>query len=65
MEHSDITTEELHLVLRVLDCLADLERGEEVSGHVLAAAAELVRIAYRARTIHDPLPGQHRLDLDA
>jgi hypothetical protein len=41
--------------------LASVERGEEVSGHVLAAAEELLRIAYRARTLHDPLPGQ--LDL--
>jgi hypothetical protein len=65
VEHSDITTEELHLVHRVLDCLADLERGEEVSGHVLAAASELVRIAYRARTLHDPMPGQARIDLGA
>jgi hypothetical protein len=61
MEHSDITTEELHLAYRIVDALASLERGEEVSGHVLAAASELLRMAYRARTLHDPLPGQQRL----
>lgn len=61
MDHSDITTEEVHLCLRVLDVLASREQGEEVTGHVLAAAAELMRIAYRARTLHDPLPGQATL----
>jgi hypothetical protein len=61
VDHSDISTEELHLTYRVVSALADLERGEEVSGHVLAAAGELLRIAYRARTLHDPLPGQTSL----
>jgi hypothetical protein len=61
VDHSDITTEELHLCYRVVAALADLERSEEVSGHVLAAAADLLRIAYRARTLHDPLPGQRSL----
>lgn len=61
MELSDFTSEELHLTYRVLACLAEVQRGEPVSGHVLAAAEELVRIAYRARTIHDPLPGQASL----
>jgi hypothetical protein len=59
--HDDISTEELHLAYRVVDSIAALERGEEVSGHVLAAAAELLRIAYRARTTHWPDPGQLRL----
>jgi hypothetical protein len=59
--HSDVTTADLHLAYRVVAVLADLERGEEVSGHVLAAAEELLRIAYRARTEHDPLPGQGSL----
>lgn len=62
MEHSDITTEELHHAYRIVGALATLERGEDVSGHVLAAAEELLRIAYRARTLHDPLPGQTSLD---
>jgi hypothetical protein len=61
VDHSDLTTEDLHLAYRVVDLVAELERGEEVSGHVLAAAAELLRIAYRARTQHDPLPGQTSL----
>lgn len=61
MEHSDVTTEELHLAYRVVAVLATLERGEEVSGHVLAAAEELLRIAYRSRTLHDPTPGQTSL----
>jgi hypothetical protein len=58
MTHDDITTEELHHAYRVVDMLASLERGEEVSGHLLSAAAELLRIAYRARTQNDPIPGQ-------
>jgi hypothetical protein len=62
MDHSDISTEELHLAYRVCSMLAQLERGEEVSGHVLAAAEELLRIAYRARTLHDPMPGQLSID---
>lgn len=61
MGHDDVTTEELHLAYRVVAMLADLERGEEVSGHVLAAAEELLRIAYRSRTQHDPVPGQTEL----
>lgn len=61
MDHSDVTTEELHLAYRVVACLATLERGEEVSGHLLAATEELLRIAYRARTLHDPLAGQTSL----
>jgi hypothetical protein len=61
MNHDDVSTEELHLAFRVVGLLADLERGEEVSGHVLAAAEELLRIAYRARTQHDPMAGQSSL----
>jgi hypothetical protein len=41
--------------------IAERERGEEVTGHVMAAAEELLRIAYRQRTLHDPLPGQATL----
>lgn len=62
MDHSLITTEEIHLAYRVVGRMADAERGEEVSEHLLRAAEELLRIAYRARTLHDPLPGQTSLD---
>ena len=62
--HADVSTSDLHLAYRVVAVLADLERGEEVSGHVLAAAEELLRIAYRSRTLHDPLPGQQTLVSD-
>jgi hypothetical protein len=61
VDHADLSTEDLHFAYRVVAMLASVERGEEVSGHVLAAAEELLRIAYRARTLHDPMPGQ--LDL--
>jgi len=63
VNHDDFSTEEIHLAYRIVDALADLERDEEVTGHVLAAAADLLRIAYRARTMHDPLPGQQGLPL--
>jgi hypothetical protein len=61
VEYSDITTEELHLAYRIVAVIAERERGEEVTGHVMAAAEELLRIAYRQRTLHDPLPGQATL----
>jgi hypothetical protein len=58
VEYSDITTEELHLCYRICAVIAEQERGEVVTGHVMAAAEELLRIAYRARTEHDPIAGQ-------
>lgn len=58
MNYDDITTEELHLAYRVVAVIAGREIGEPISEGVFGAAAELLRIAYRARTQHDPLPGQ-------
>lgn len=58
MNLSDFTTEELTLSARLLDVLADVVDRDSVEGHVLAAAADLVRLALRQRTIHDPMPGQ-------
>jgi hypothetical protein len=61
VELSDLSTEELNLTVRVCDCMADVVQRDSVEGHVLAAAAELLRLALRSRTIHDPLPGQTSL----
>lgn len=58
MEITDFSTEELQLAYRVADALADVCRADSVEGHVLRAASEILRAALRARTIHDPLPGQ-------
>lgn len=53
-----ITTEELHLAYRVVARLADAYSGEVIATAIFSAAAELLRVAYRSRTLHDPLPGQ-------
>ena len=61
MQFSDYSTEELVLCKTVCDCLADTYDRESVAGHVFCAAAELLRVAVRSRTIHDPMPGQTTL----
>jgi hypothetical protein len=61
VELHDFTTEEINLACRLCDCLADVVQRDSVEGHVLAGAAEVLRLALRARTIHDPLPGQRTL----
>lgn len=58
MELTDFSTEEIQLCVRLCDVLADVVQRDSVEGHVLAAAAEIQRLALRARTLHDPLPGQ-------
>lgn len=64
MELTDFTTEDINLGLRLVDCLADVVQRDSVEGHVLAAAAELLRLALRTRTAFDPLPGQTSLPAD-
>lgn len=61
MELHDFTTEEINLAVRLCDCLADVVQRDTVEGHVLAGAAEVLRVALRSRTLHDPLPGQSTL----
>lgn len=56
-----IPTEELHLAYRVVDVLSGRYPSDVVTTAVLQAAAELLRVAYRQRTLHDPLPGQTTL----
>lgn len=58
MEIEEITREELHLAYRVVDSIATARIFEPIAGHILAAAAEVLRLAYREQTTHDPLPGQ-------
>jgi hypothetical protein len=61
VELSDFTTEEINLGVRLCDVIADVVSRDSVEGHVLAAAAEVLRIALRARTTLDPVPGQTSL----
>jgi hypothetical protein len=56
-----ITTEDLHLAYRVVAVLQDDESATYLDRLIFEAAAELLRIVYRARTLHDPLPGQTEL----
>lgn len=58
------TTEELNLCYRLLDVAADDVRENVVATSVFRASAELLRVAYRSRTAHDPLPGQTALPDD-
>ena len=58
MSDESFTTEELHLAYRVVDRAADFVEHDVVATSVFRAAAELLRVAYRQRTQHDPLPGQ-------
>jgi hypothetical protein len=62
MELADFTTEELQLAYRVCDRLSDYASRSSLDGLVLAAASEVLRSAVRARTVHDPVPGQTRID---
>jgi hypothetical protein len=57
-----ISTEELHLAYRVLAVLAADNPTAYVPRLIFEAAADLVRVEYRNRTMHDPLPGQTTLD---
>jgi hypothetical protein len=54
----EISTEDLNVARCVCDALADHTQRDTLEGLVLAAAAEILRRAVRARTIHDPIPGQ-------
>lgn len=58
MNFDVITTEDLHLAYRVVAVIADLVKDEPIGAGVFGAATELLRLAYRARTQHDPIPGQ-------
>jgi hypothetical protein len=62
--HDDgvIPTADIHLAYRVVDALRDHVDGDDVASGLLLATAELLRLAYRARTLHDPMAGQVTLD---
>ena len=61
MDSEVITTEELHLTYRVVARMRDEFSTDSVENHALAIAEEFLRIAYRRRTSHDPIPGQFQL----
>jgi hypothetical protein len=52
------TTEELQLCYRLLDIAADDVKHDVVASSLFRASAELLRVALRERTVHDPWPGQ-------
>ena len=52
------TTEEINLCYRLMDVAADDVKLDVVASCLFRATAELLRVSYRERTIHDPWPGQ-------
>jgi hypothetical protein len=58
-----IDTAELHHAYRVVACLQDEPTVTYLDRLIFEAAAELLRVAYRARTLQDPLPGQTTLNV--
>lgn len=56
-----LSTEDIHVAYRVISVMQDDPSHSYVHIAVLVAAAEILRLAYRARTLHDPTPSQMTL----
>ena len=55
---SVIGTADLHLAYRVVDVMQDEFSDDVIRAAVLAAAAEVLRLAYLHRSTLDPISGQ-------